>query len=373
MAAGDSITSGFNPSTFSLGCGFTKTDDSVSTTPDQTCTAGTLAIDGKYNIYFRRRLRETKQYEDVGGNAGVGGYRLYTAANKAAYLTGAGASTANIDMIEFVMCTNTAAAVAESALTGVIDKESVPIVADGANGTQGPEGPRGSDVGENLIDGTGKTNVITASTPYGSNSSSRWYSGMFSLNDVYLQANMSYSCQMRIKLEGCDPLTLKGRNVRLHLNTKGNPEHYPFICEFNPTENGTYTIKKENFHIGYASEGFYSAVTFGWDLSIGGDISLGTITIDKVKLEAGEKCTAWCLSENDKRGENTPYYHDTYYGWSASASTAVANTDPGDVTWTRDVPSKTASKPYLWMRDRVMEVYDTVPESLSPKPREQEE
>ena len=29
--------------------------------------------------------------------------------------------------------------------------------------------------------------------------------------------------------------------------------------------------------------------------------------------------------------------------------------------------------PMLWMRDRVMEVYDTVPESLSPKPREQEE
>ena len=352
MAVGDSITPGYNPATFTLGCGFTKTDDNVSTTPDQTCTAGTLTIDGKYNIYFRRRLRETKQYEDVGGNAGVGGYRLYTAANKAAYLTGAGASTANIDMIEFVMCTNTIEVIAESALTGVIDKESVPIVADGANGTQGPEGPAGRDVGENLIDGTGEVKVIDSFDGSGADGVSRWYSNMFTLNDVNLSPNMSYSCQMRIKLEGCDPLTLKGRNVRLHLNTKGN--HYPFICEFNPTENGTYTIKKENFHIGYASEGFYSGVTFGWDLSIGGDISLGTITIDKVKLEVGEKCTTWCLSENDKKGENTPYYHDTYYGWSASASTAVANTDPGDVTWARNVPSKPADKPYLWMRDRVM-------------------
>ena len=31
MAVGDSITPGYNPATFTLGCGFTRTDDSVST------------------------------------------------------------------------------------------------------------------------------------------------------------------------------------------------------------------------------------------------------------------------------------------------------------------------------------------------------
>lgn len=164
------------------------------------------------------------------------------------------------------------------------------------------DGKDGPNVGENLIDGTGTAKVITSSTSAGADGYSKWYSGLWTLNDVNLSANTRYSCQMRIKLENCTGLN--GRNIRIHISTKGSPAHYPFICEFNPTANGTYEVKKENFLISYASEGVYNSVTFGWDLSIGGDIGLGTITIDKVKLEAGEKCTAWCLSENDKKGEN---------------------------------------------------------------------
>lgn len=127
MAAGDTIASGFNPSTFSLGCGFTRTDESVYEQADATGEVGAKAIDGKYNIYFRRRSRDTKTYEE--------NYFLYTEGSKAQYLTDA--VVANFDMVEFILCTNTAATITEAAVTGLIDKESVPIIADGSQGAEG--------------------------------------------------------------------------------------------------------------------------------------------------------------------------------------------------------------------------------------------
>lgn len=294
MAVGDSITPGYNPATFTLGCGFTKTDDSVSTTPDQTCTAGTLTIDGKYNIYFRRRLRETKQYEDVGGNAGVGGYRLYTAANKAAYLTGAGASTANIDMIEFVMCTNTAAAVAESTLTGVIDKESVPIVADGANGTQGPEGPGGRDTGENLIDHSLAPFVVTANGSASQDVAS---------DKTYEFSNLPYSgttvaTQAVITLSGC------ALNNDAHILVYGRWGSWQELIRFYPdtsNPNQTYKIKDKVINLSYPGDSKGDGKLW---VRLANFQAQGTVTFERVKMEVGDKSTAWCLSENDKKGKS---------------------------------------------------------------------
>lgn len=290
---------------FPLNCGYTKNIDGTITTVKDV-TDG--RVEGKYNIFYRKRRRSDKKWENWDGSRTTYDdtgtfYPMY-------YRLINGSTSVDIntcDAFEIVLTPLGSEQTGGFAIDDIqaIDHETVYVISDGADGRDG------ADVGENIIDGTGVTNIISSFEGSGANNISRWYNGMFTLNDVELKANTPYSCQMRVKLEGCG--NLNGRNFRLHLSTKNN--NYPFICEFNPTENGTYELKKENFTFSesYANAGFYSGVTFGWARSDSNEITLGTITIDKVKLEAGEKCTAWSLSENDKKGDVWTIGQDGYW------------------------------------------------------------
>lgn len=121
ISVGRNADGTYNPSTAVLKCGYTKrvgnSDPSIS-------TDATAAIDG-YNIYFRRYSRNTGSW---------GYYYLYTA-NKS-WLNSFNVGT--YSKIQFILCKNTTNSItSDDNITGLVDRETIPIVADGQKGNQG--------------------------------------------------------------------------------------------------------------------------------------------------------------------------------------------------------------------------------------------
>ena len=121
ISVGRNADGTYNPSTAVLKCGYTKrvgnSDPSIS-------TDATAAIDG-YNIYFRRYSRNTESW---------GYYYLYTA-NKS-WLNSFNVGT--YSKIQFILCKNTTNSITSDAnVTGLVDRETIPVVADGQKGNQG--------------------------------------------------------------------------------------------------------------------------------------------------------------------------------------------------------------------------------------------
>lgn len=155
------------------------------------------------------------------------------------------------------------------------------------------------NLGENLINVTGEPFVITSSTPSYYNNKTRWYATSFKIDGMNIPDNTPLSGQMKIKIEGCSNFNARELFLYLSQNSTGG---YPRFATFNPTENGTYVAKRENFTVNSSGNGWNNSIYFAWsrnndDLSLGTD---GKITIEDVKLEIGDRCTAWSLSEHDK-------------------------------------------------------------------------
>lgn len=102
----------YKQSSQTVKCGYTKT---IGTAYDSRPNA--VAVDG-YTIYYRKSV-----------------------ADDYAKLTTSGVTVTTSDaFVEFVFCTNTAQSVAPSAVTGLIDRETVAILKDGAKGKNGSNG-----------------------------------------------------------------------------------------------------------------------------------------------------------------------------------------------------------------------------------------
>ena len=115
----------YNPATVALTCGYTKTDG-PATTPVADCTA---AFDG-YDIYFRRYVRASGAWQTTYYR-----YRSYKS-----YLAALNVST--YSKVQFIICKNTTSTITnpnldDANVTGLIDRETVPIVADGQKGPAG--------------------------------------------------------------------------------------------------------------------------------------------------------------------------------------------------------------------------------------------
>lgn len=125
----------YDPSTYTLTCGYTKNVGGTMTTVNDV----TGQIDGTYNIYYRKRTRSTKAWQNLF-------YRYYTykASSSVAY-TLKDVNPASYDAVEFILCTATDDVFAQSDLTNydVIDRQTIPVVSDGVKGAQGLQGPRG--------------------------------------------------------------------------------------------------------------------------------------------------------------------------------------------------------------------------------------
>ena len=129
ISAGRTDAGAYTPSTGSLTCGYTKNVGGVMTTVADV----TGQIDSTYNIYFRKRNRSNKQWQTS--------YYLYynykSSTNETYRIQGFDLAT--WDCVEFILCTGTGNSITASMLdqNSVIDRETVPVVADGMKGDNG--------------------------------------------------------------------------------------------------------------------------------------------------------------------------------------------------------------------------------------------
>jgi hypothetical protein len=130
ISVGRTAAGGYNPSTFTLTCGYTKNVGGVMTTVADV----TGQIDNTYNIYHRKRNRSSGSWT---------AFYLYSQykTDSDAIHTLANFSVANYDAVEFVLCTNTGRKIDgttnPSEPQNIIDRETVPVVSDGENGSDG--------------------------------------------------------------------------------------------------------------------------------------------------------------------------------------------------------------------------------------------
>lgn len=110
-----------NQTTATLKCGYTKR---IGNQTPSTNSDISSSFDG-YNIYFRRKSRSSGTWSS---------FYLYSY-YKSYYLTDFSVTT--YSDIQFIICTNTSYTVSEGNVTGLIDRETVPIVLDGQKGKQG--------------------------------------------------------------------------------------------------------------------------------------------------------------------------------------------------------------------------------------------
>lgn len=115
------------PNKVTILCGYKKTVGNTSPTVVDDPIA---SFDG-YNIYFRRFLLSTGNW---------GSYmRYYTYKS---YLTDMDVTTAS--KVEFIICKNTGTSMSASGVTGLIDRDTVPLLLDGAPGQPGDPGQNGT-------------------------------------------------------------------------------------------------------------------------------------------------------------------------------------------------------------------------------------
>lgn len=136
ISVGRTDAGGYNPSTFALTCGYKKSvGGSITSVSD-----ATSKIDDAYYIYYRRRTRSSQEWETTYYRYSY--YRNYASYSLSAF------DVATYDCIEFIICsaTSTSFAVSELGNYTVIDKETVPVVADGTKGNPGGIGPDGNGI-----------------------------------------------------------------------------------------------------------------------------------------------------------------------------------------------------------------------------------
>ena len=102
-----------------------------------------LFVDGRYNIWYHRHLRSTGDWEKYDETRY--GWHEYHCNRVAAPTGGYPGITENFDpnvydAVEFVLCTEVGNYRAKNDLDGVIDRETVYVVADGQNGEPGDNG-----------------------------------------------------------------------------------------------------------------------------------------------------------------------------------------------------------------------------------------
>lgn len=126
---GRTDSGGYNPASVAVTCGYTKSVNGTVTS----IASATANIDGLYRVFFRMRTRSTQAW---------GSYFWYGNSSYRAYLSGLDVST--YDQVEFILYRNTTSAWFETAADAdVIDREMVPVLADGTKGDKGDRGSQG--------------------------------------------------------------------------------------------------------------------------------------------------------------------------------------------------------------------------------------
>ena len=132
---GRTDSGGYDPSEYNLTCGYKRRNEDGSV---YTSTNFTGIIDSTWRIYFRRHHRPTAQqtsgyWETYYHRYGNSQYRIYVTS----------LAVATWDAVEFILCSSSGDEL--ESLSGIKDRETVPVVADGTKGKQGEQGEQGDD------------------------------------------------------------------------------------------------------------------------------------------------------------------------------------------------------------------------------------
>ncbi len=183
----------------------------------------------------------------------------------------------------------------------------------------GYAGEDGQDMRENLIDHSEpkSTTVISSLTETPRNNDYHHYGTTDKTYDpAKIPANGSkVSGQARVTLQGCSfKSNVSGSNIKdgqyyghvlLYFQTNAS---WPRIVEFDVYDNGVYDVVAEDVTANSNGGEWTGQVMWRVDNF---EHNSGTISFERVKLEVGDRCSGWCLSENDKRitkKSETPYY-----------------------------------------------------------------
>ncbi len=164
------------------------------------------------------------------------------------------------------------------------------------------DGTDGQDMRENLIDHSRPQYIVDLS-----DESQRWQT--YTDNDLRYITDKVFdpdvipdgtplSGQMRLTLSGCTYAS--DATVGIYMS---GVNRWPFFARLAPVSaDGTYIVKMEGLTIA-SGHGAWDGKVY---LQVKGCGTSGTVSVSRVKLEVGEKCSDWCLSENDKKGQQGP-------------------------------------------------------------------
>ena len=166
------------------------------------------------------------------------------------------------------------------------------------------DGADGQDMRENLIDGSQGPKSFNVTDATANANGYRYYSLPMTYDpDRIPDDGTKMSGQARITLQDC---VFSGTpHVLLYTASlvNGSGASWPTVSELYPNADGTYDVKKEGVVLNSDAETTDTGTNGIYNGNVGlrlDNFTSGTVIVERVKWEVGEKCSTWCLSENDK-------------------------------------------------------------------------
>ena len=316
-----------NQTTATLKCGYTKR---IGNQTPSTNSDVSSSFDG-YNIYFRRKSRSNGTWSS---------FYLYSY-YKSYYLTDFSVTT--YSDIQFIICTNTSYTVTESNVTGLIDRETVPIVLDGQKGKQGDNAfvlDIDNEMAAIPVNEQGKTTGVLALD--------------FGLNAFYGTTSVLNDCTVTV--DGSAP-----NGFTVDLTDKFNPS-ISIAADIQPAEVTDIVLKAVHATYGTRYATFtVCAVKSG---GRGEDAEIYQLKPSHTALQfarnsSGDLTGSYTLTcQIQKTVGSTTTNHDSlsgyyiYYGWDGAASPSTSLPTTGRSVGTSEAGSHTSVVLELWRGQR---------------------
>lgn len=316
-----------NQTTATLKCGYTKR---IGNQTPSTNSDVSSSFDG-YNIYFRRKSRSNGTWSS---------FYLYSY-YKSYYLTDFSVTT--YSDIQFIICTNTSYTVSEGNVTGLIDRETVPIVLDGQKGKQGDNAfvlDIDNEMAAIPVNEQGKTTGVLALD--------------FGLNAFYGTTSVLNDCTVTV--DGSAP-----NGFTVDLTDKFNPS-ISIAANIQPAEVTDIVLKAVHATYGTRYATFtVCAVKSG---GRGEDAEIYQLKPSHTALQfarnsSGDLTGSYTLTcQIQKTVGSTTSNHDSlsgyyiYYGWDGAASPSTSLPTSGRSVGTSEAASHTSVVLELWRGQR---------------------
>lgn len=316
-----------NQTTATLKCGYTKR---IGNQTPSTNSDVSSSFDG-YNIYFRRKSRSNGTWSS---------FYLYSY-YKSYYLTDFSVTT--YSDIQFIICTNTSYTVSEGDVTGLIDRETVPIVLDGQKGKQGDNAfvlDIDNEMAAIPVNEQGKTTGVLALD--------------FGLNAFYGTTSVLNDCTVTV--DGSAP-----NGFTVDLTDKFNPS-ISIAANIQPAEVTDIVLKAVHATYGTRYATFtVCAVKSG---GRGEDAEIYQLKPSHTALQfarnsSGDLTGSYTLTcQIQKTVGSTTTNHDSlsgyyiYYGWDGAASPSTSLPTTGRSVGTSEAGSHTSVVLELWRGQR---------------------